>query len=368
MRSPDYPKSVCGVVFQGSARRTGCQFTFTCDGALRRPLPATVLDLGARSGPTADHRRLHPASRRAPRITTPSYVSPYWAPTLVRLGRIGAHIFYRTPAGSPLAAHYTPVAEPGLANMGSLLARDRSEHPGRAAAGRRCARAGPAGRARRVFSLGAGAALPRAPLTPAPTHEIGMIRLPAFLIVVPLAGSPAIPAAGAAATSAASRRCRCCPRARSTARSATRSISIRRRTRRSPTSSYEGAHPFVLHLPAVPAWQGPPPEPTADPEPVDPATRVLSDPDGIAADMAPAIPPGDRPVAGARRDDRDDRRAALALHRDQRHRHRERHRQPVHHARRSTPAASISTTSTRAAARSSSAARRPDGQPTERIT
>src|SRR5438105_10605263 len=28
-RHPDYPSSVCGVVFQGSQRTTGCQFSFT---------------------------------------------------------------------------------------------------------------------------------------------------------------------------------------------------------------------------------------------------------------------------------------------------------------------------------------------------
>src|SRR5690606_31870118 len=33
---PTYPNSVCGVVFQGSERRTGCQFSFTCDGSLKR--------------------------------------------------------------------------------------------------------------------------------------------------------------------------------------------------------------------------------------------------------------------------------------------------------------------------------------------
>lgn len=44
---PAYPKSVCGVVFQGSSRRTGCQFTFTCDGALRRILPEPIMT-GAR--------------------------------------------------------------------------------------------------------------------------------------------------------------------------------------------------------------------------------------------------------------------------------------------------------------------------------
>jgi Cell Wall Hydrolase len=41
MRHPAYPKSVCGVVFQGHERRTGCQFSYTCDGAMaRRPSEA----------------------------------------------------------------------------------------------------------------------------------------------------------------------------------------------------------------------------------------------------------------------------------------------------------------------------------------
>ncbi|MDE8453312.1 cell wall hydrolase, partial [Klebsiella pneumoniae] len=36
VRHPAFPKTICGVVFQGSERPTGCQFTFTCDGALVR--------------------------------------------------------------------------------------------------------------------------------------------------------------------------------------------------------------------------------------------------------------------------------------------------------------------------------------------
>ena len=37
-RHPAYPHTVCGVVFQGHERRTGCQFSYTCDGSmLRRP-------------------------------------------------------------------------------------------------------------------------------------------------------------------------------------------------------------------------------------------------------------------------------------------------------------------------------------------
>ena len=30
VRHPAYPNSVCGVVFEGAERTTGCQFTFTC--------------------------------------------------------------------------------------------------------------------------------------------------------------------------------------------------------------------------------------------------------------------------------------------------------------------------------------------------
>src|SRR3569833_1926122 len=41
VRHPAFPKSVCGVVFQGSERSTGCQFFFSCDGSLyRKPVPA----------------------------------------------------------------------------------------------------------------------------------------------------------------------------------------------------------------------------------------------------------------------------------------------------------------------------------------
>ena len=39
---PAFPNSVCGVVYDGSSRSTGCQFSFTCDGSLRRPPSAAA--------------------------------------------------------------------------------------------------------------------------------------------------------------------------------------------------------------------------------------------------------------------------------------------------------------------------------------
>jgi hypothetical protein len=35
-RVPGRPKTICGVVYEGSKRRTGCQFSFTCDGIADR--------------------------------------------------------------------------------------------------------------------------------------------------------------------------------------------------------------------------------------------------------------------------------------------------------------------------------------------
>ena len=35
VRSSAFPNTVCGVIFQGAGRRTGCQFSFACDGSMR---------------------------------------------------------------------------------------------------------------------------------------------------------------------------------------------------------------------------------------------------------------------------------------------------------------------------------------------
>lgn len=104
VRHPAYPDSVCGVVFQGSARRTGCQFSFTCDGSLMwAPEPGLwrraenvareALDGFVETG-------VGPATHYHA-----DYVAPYWAPTLVKLTKVGAHIFYRWtgPMGEPPA-------------------------------------------------------------------------------------------------------------------------------------------------------------------------------------------------------------------------------------------------------------------------
>jgi len=95
MRHPAFPKSVCGVVYQGS-RSPVCQFSFVCDGSLyRRPSADAWRDAQAiaaaalsgyveRSVGSATHYHA-------------DYVAPYWAPMLSKVAKLGAHIFYRWP-------------------------------------------------------------------------------------------------------------------------------------------------------------------------------------------------------------------------------------------------------------------------------
>ena len=94
VRHPVFPKTVCGVVFQGSDLKTGCQFTFTCDGALdRTPEPVAWAKAQAVAA-AALNGYVMKAVGEATHYHT-QYVVPYWSPTLVKLTQIGQHIFYR---------------------------------------------------------------------------------------------------------------------------------------------------------------------------------------------------------------------------------------------------------------------------------
>ncbi|HEV7383566.1 MAG TPA: cell wall hydrolase, partial [Phenylobacterium sp.] len=104
VRHPAYPKSICGVVYQGSARPTGCQFTFTCDGALRWQPQAGLWrqaeDVAKRALAGFVDKDVGSATHYHA-----AYVVPYWAPTLVKMTQVGQHIFYRWtgPWGEPAA-------------------------------------------------------------------------------------------------------------------------------------------------------------------------------------------------------------------------------------------------------------------------
>ncbi len=94
VRHPAYPSSVCGVVFQGSTRVTGCQFTFTCDGSMAN-IPMTSEWQRARK---VAWSALNGAVFAPVGLAThyhANYVLPYWASSLVKTHIEGAHLFYR---------------------------------------------------------------------------------------------------------------------------------------------------------------------------------------------------------------------------------------------------------------------------------
>lgn len=100
MAHPSFPKTVCGVVFQGSERATGCQFTFTCDGALARKPSRYFWDRAQQVARAALAGYVYTPVGLATHYHTFA-VHPYWADSLNFLGQIGAHRFYRFtgPAG-----------------------------------------------------------------------------------------------------------------------------------------------------------------------------------------------------------------------------------------------------------------------------
>ncbi len=94
VKSPDYPKSICGVVYQGSGTRNSCQFSFACDGQAD-----DVNQPGAWAhAKTIAQRAINndPAVAMMSTATNyhADYVKPKWAKTMRRLTKIGHHIFY----------------------------------------------------------------------------------------------------------------------------------------------------------------------------------------------------------------------------------------------------------------------------------
>jgi spore germination cell wall hydrolase CwlJ-like protein len=94
VRDPNYPNTVCGVVFEGAERTTGCQFSFTCDGALSQ---APVGWAWNRARTVAERALSGYVATKVGTATHyhADYVHPWWAPTLGKITQIGAHIFYR---------------------------------------------------------------------------------------------------------------------------------------------------------------------------------------------------------------------------------------------------------------------------------
>jgi spore germination cell wall hydrolase CwlJ-like protein len=94
VRDPNYANTICGVVYEGAERTTGCQFSFTCDGALSQPPVGWAWDRARKVAERALAGYVAAGVGTATHYHA-DYVHPWWAPTLNKLTQVGAHIFYR---------------------------------------------------------------------------------------------------------------------------------------------------------------------------------------------------------------------------------------------------------------------------------
>jgi hypothetical protein len=118
VKNPSFPKTVCGVVFQRAGG--GCQFSFACDGSMRR---------GREQDAWEDAR--HIAARAlagyvlrdigsATHFHTTD-VAPDWGPRMLRVAQVGLHVFYRfnphaddAPVAAPAQQQAVYIALPAV--------------------------------------------------------------------------------------------------------------------------------------------------------------------------------------------------------------------------------------------------------------
>ncbi|MBL8547994.1 MAG: cell wall hydrolase, partial [Hyphomonadaceae bacterium] len=109
VRSGHYPNSVCGVVYQGSHRSTGCQFTFTCDGSLNHRPRGRAWDRAQRVATAVLSGYTRPITQGATHYHTMA-VNPVWNSGLVETTKIESHVFYRFPNRSERAYYQEALA------------------------------------------------------------------------------------------------------------------------------------------------------------------------------------------------------------------------------------------------------------------
>lgn len=94
VKSKHYPNTICGVVYQGAERTTGCQFTFTCDGSTMREPRGKHWKRSQEVATLTLTGGVKPFTGGATHYHTVA-INPVWAPNLRFTKQIGYHKFYR---------------------------------------------------------------------------------------------------------------------------------------------------------------------------------------------------------------------------------------------------------------------------------
>ena len=128
VRHPAFPKTICGVVFQGSERSTGCQFTFTCDGAITRMPGAAAWERARLLATRALSGSVYAPVGHSTHYHT-DWVVPYWSASLDKVAAVHTHLFFRWTGwwGTPPAFRRTVSGdEPAVPQLALLSEAHRS--------------------------------------------------------------------------------------------------------------------------------------------------------------------------------------------------------------------------------------------------
>ena len=99
VRNPAYPNTICGVVYQNTNWINHCQFSFACDGRKHK-----VTEMAQWTVAEQVARAVSAGQIWFPEVGSAThyhavYVRPRWARTMIKVDKIGLHIFYRTRYG-----------------------------------------------------------------------------------------------------------------------------------------------------------------------------------------------------------------------------------------------------------------------------
>lgn len=90
-----YPSNICGVVFQGQASKR-CQFSFACNGDMKKRREPVAWRKAQRIAHYVLAGKVRNSIVGPATFYHATYVSPYWAQSMVEVVKVGQHIFYRS--------------------------------------------------------------------------------------------------------------------------------------------------------------------------------------------------------------------------------------------------------------------------------
>ncbi|MFZ2017963.1 MAG: cell wall hydrolase [Methyloceanibacter sp.] len=110
VRSPMFPETICGVVYQGQMH-PGCQFSFACDGHTDNPRNDAQWALAQSIAKKITGGELWLPEVGYSTYYHANYVSPAWIGDMSKIDKIGRHIFYKKRNEEPYVVEASSTPE-----------------------------------------------------------------------------------------------------------------------------------------------------------------------------------------------------------------------------------------------------------------